>query len=113
MRWAIPYTECLAPIVLLGNRSAFISMRPLPREGVGGFTIAPTQRLKPPLGLKPLGQGVDAHTHGEACLTEPYRPWGVSNTKATCPLIFGTRRPHLKRGLLPQRRIVLRVSRNA
>ena len=56
---------------------------------------------------------VGAHAHGEACLTEPYRSWGVSDTKAICPLIPGARRPRLRRGLLQQRRIVLRVSKNA
>ena len=39
LRWATPYTECLALIVLLGNRSVFVSMRPLSRESVGGFSI--------------------------------------------------------------------------
>ena len=55
LRRATLYTECLAPIVLLGNYSAFVSVRPLPREGVSGFTIATRQKLKPPLGLKHLG----------------------------------------------------------
>jgi len=32
--------DCFAPIVFLGNGSAFVSMRPLPHEGVGGFTVA-------------------------------------------------------------------------
>jgi len=27
-----------------------------------------------------------AHAHGEADITAPYRPWSVSNTKATGPL---------------------------
>jgi len=36
----------------------------------------------------------------------PYRPRGVSNTKAIRPLILSARRPRLKRGLLQQRRIV-------
>ena len=36
----------------------------------------------------------------------PYRPWGVSNTKAIRPLILSARRPRLRRGLLQQRRIV-------
>ena len=35
-----------------------------------------------------------------------------SNTKAIYPLILGARRPRLRKGLLQQRRIVLRVSRN-
>jgi len=49
---------------------------------------------------------VDAHAHGEACLMGPYRPRGVSNTKAIRPLILSARRPRLRRGLLQQRRIV-------
>jgi len=65
------------------------------------------------LAAPPLLQRVDAHAHGEACLTASYRPWGVSNTKAICPLVLGARRPRLRRGLLQQRRIALRVSRNA
>ena len=48
---------------------------------------------------------VDAHTHGEAYLSEPYRPWGVSNIKAIYPLIPGARRPLLRRSLL-RRRII-------
>ena len=44
-------------------------------------------------------------TKVEACLTAPYRPWGVSNTKAICPLVLGARRPRLRRGLLQQRRV--------
>jgi len=55
LRWATLYNRCLAPIVFLGNYSAFVSMRPLPREGVSGFTIAVTQKLRPTLGLKHLG----------------------------------------------------------
>jgi len=43
---------------------------------------------------------------GKACLTGPYRPRGVSNTKAIRPLILAARRPRLRRGLLQQRRIV-------
>ena len=49
---------------------------------------------------------VDAHAHGEACLMGSYRPRGVSNTKAICPLIPGAWRPRLRRALLQQRRIV-------
>ena len=48
---------------------------------------------------------VDAHAHGEAYLSEPYRPWGVSNIKAIYPLIPGARRPLLRRSLL-RRRII-------
>jgi len=53
-----------------------------------------------------------AHAHGEACITAPCRPWSVSNTKATCLLSLGAWCPRLRRGLLQQRRIVLRVSKN-
>ena len=37
----------------------------------------------------------------------PYRPRGVSNTKAIRSLILNARRPRLRRGPLQQRRIVL------
>jgi len=88
---------------------------PMPREGISGSTIAATQRLRPTSGPKHFGtrSRVDAHAHGEACLTESYRPWGVPDTKAICPLILGARRPRLRRGVLQQRRIVPKVSKNA
>jgi len=41
-----------------------------------------------------------AHAHGEACVTAPYRPWSVSNTKATCLLSLGAWCPRLRRGLI-------------
>jgi len=37
----------------------------------------------------------------------------VLSIKAICPLILGAWRPRQRRGLLQQRRVVLRVSRNA
>jgi len=104
LRWAIVYARHLTPNMRLETCSALVPMKPLPREGVDSFTIAATQKLRPPLGLKHLGHH---------CLAALYRPWGVSNTKAICPLILGARHPRLRRGLLQQRRIALRVSRNA
>jgi len=52
-----------------------------------------------------MGSRIDAYAHEEAYLSEPYRPWGVSNIKAFYPFSLGTRRLCLKRRLL-RRRII-------
>ena len=112
--WAIVYPRHLTSNVCLETCSAFVSMRPLPREGVGNFTLATTQKLRPTLGLKHLGQGhTSMPTPMERLPNSVVSSRGVSNTKAVCPLVLGARRPRLRRGLLQQCRIALRVSRNA
>ena len=55
--WVILYIRHLTSNMCLKIRSAFVSMRPLPREGIGSSAIAATQKLRPTLGLKHLGQG--------------------------------------------------------
>ena len=55
--WAILYIRLLTSNVYLETCSAFVSMRPLLREGADSSAIAATQKLRPTLGLKHLGQG--------------------------------------------------------
>jgi len=54
--WAILYARRLTSNVYLTTYSAFVSMRPLPREGAGRSAIAAMQKSRPALGLKHLGQ---------------------------------------------------------
>jgi len=55
--WAVLYIRRLTSSVYLKTCFAFVSMRPLPREGGGSSAIAATQKLGPTLGLEHLGQG--------------------------------------------------------
>jgi len=54
---AIPFVRRLTSNAHLKTRSAFVSMRPLPREGAGHSAIAANAKVETCSGSKHLGHG--------------------------------------------------------